>query len=308
MNSPSGFFTVPDFMSASLPHDRELIHISLSGYSVLYRIDRNGRFRVLKALKPEFRGQTMYEDLLRKEFDIAYGLDHPNICRCIGFCKDPELGNAIELEWIDGVTLDQFCPAGKGEALKVMEELCDALSYIHDRQIVHRDLKPSNILVTRNGNNVKIIDFGLSDADYHSVLKEPAGSVLYASPELLEGEDIDCRSDIYSLGVIMGEFLPSRRRVIRKCSRRNAQDRYPDAESVKKALLRPLWPWVLAVSLLAAICVMAAVMPERDKVQPSEDTHSTEDARPIFQSVDTTLNIEDVFNEATRLIMDADTN
>ena len=308
MNSPSGFFTVPDFMSASMPMDKELIHTSLSGCSVLYRIDRNGRFRVLKALKPEFRGQAMYEDLLRKEFDIAYGLDHPNICRCIGFCKDPELGNAIEMEWIDGVTLDQFRPAGRKEAVRLMLELCDALSYIHSRQIIHRDLKPSNILVTRNGNNLKIIDFGLSDTDSHSVLKEPAGSALYASPELLEGEDIDCRSDIYSLGVIMREFLPSHHRVIRKCTRRNALDRYQDAESVKKALLRPVWPWLLAVAVLVAICVVVAVLPDRDKVQPPEDAHSTEDAQPIPQSVDTTLNIEDVFNEATRLIMDADTN
>lgn len=302
MNSPSGFFTVPDFMSASVPMDKELIHTSLSGCSVLYRIDRNGRFRVLKALKPEFRGQAMYEDLLRKEFDIAYGLDHPNICRCIGFCKDQELGNAIEMEWIDGVTLDQFRPAGRKEAVRLMLELCDALSYIHSRQIIHRDLKPSNILVTRNGNNLKIIDFGLSDTDSHSVLKEPAGSALYASPELLGGEDIDCRSDIYSLGVIMSEFLPSHRRVIRKCTRRNARDRYQDAESVKKALLRPVWPWLLAVAVLVAICVAVAVLLHGSTTQPFE----TE--QPVPQSVDTTLNIEDVFNEATRLIMDADTN
>jgi serine/threonine protein kinase len=82
----------------------------------------------------------------------------------------------------------------------------DAVEYIHRKGIVHRDLKPENIIITRNGEHVKLIDFGLADADQYAVLKQPAGTPKYMSPEQKERAEADERNDIYSLGVIMEQM------------------------------------------------------------------------------------------------------
>lgn len=116
-------------------------------------------------------------------------LDHPNIVRVSSKEVNEEFGPCIVMEYIDGVTLDQFLDTkpSRQARRKVVDQLVDALAYIHGKQIVHRDLKPSNILITRNGNNVKIIDFGLSDADDYAILKQTAGTLKYMAPEQING-------------------------------------------------------------------------------------------------------------------------
>ncbi len=170
----------------------ELVSSSPESYCDIWRADKDGRFRIYKALKSEYAGDQVYERLLRKEFEIGYSLDHPNICEYYAFVNLPPLGNCIEMEWIDGCSLDSLLPrgtVGKTLAVKIISEICDALSYMHSKQVVHWDLKPSNIMLTYNGNNVKLIDFGLSDTDAHSVLKGSAGTQVYASPELIFRQD-----------------------------------------------------------------------------------------------------------------------
>lgn len=80
------------------------------------------------------------------------------------------------------------------------------MEYVHSQQVVHRDLKLSNIMVTRSGCVVKVIDFGLSDADYYAILKSPAGTEGYISPEQQRGGPTDVRNDIYSLGIILDKL------------------------------------------------------------------------------------------------------
>ena len=256
MTEDSGFFANPEPMPA-VPGPMECIHRSEGGWSEIYRIDKDGRFRVLKALKPEFRGQTLYEQLLRKEYEIGYALSHQCICEVYGFSTLPGLGNAIEMEWIDGCTLEQMLQkqsVSDKDAKRIALQLCDALSYLHSKQIVHRDLKLSNILVTHNGKNVKIIDFGLSDSDSFAVLKGAAGTRSCAAPELLAGSAGDYRSDIWSLGLILRRLLPARSAIARKCMAADPSRRYSDASEVAAALQRPgLWwalPLVLAVLAL----------------------------------------------------------
>lgn len=193
----------------SMPEDVRLLGSSEVGYSEIYRAKIDGKFVVLKSLKPELRGIPMYEHLLRKEYEIGYELDHPNICQIQRFGKFIGLGNCIVMQWIDGVTLRSMLGhMDAGQERKVIDGICDALEYIHSKQIVHRDLKPENIIITHNGQNVKLIDFGLSDADWFAVLKIPAGTRRYAAPELVGGKVVDCRADIYSLGCIMKEMSP----------------------------------------------------------------------------------------------------
>lgn len=235
----------------------ELVSSSPESYCDIWRADKDGRFRIYKALKSEYAGDQVYERLLRKEFEIGYSLDHPNICEYYAFVNLPPLGNCIEMEWIDGCSLDSLLPrgaVGKTLAVKIINETCDALSYMHSKQVVHRDLKPSNIMLTYNGNNVKLIDFGLSDTDAHSVLKGSAGTQVYASPELISGKTVDFRSDIFSLGCVIDRLSPTYARVARKCCQRAPAKRFQSALDVKKALERkPLAPFAVAAVALVLL-------------------------------------------------------
>lgn len=187
----------------------ELKHLSKSGFNELYTVEREGKRFCVKALNEEYRGNPLYESLLRKEFEIGYLLEHTHICQTYSFDKFDDLGNVIIMEWIDGRTLDCYIEEGHNieECKRLALQLCEAISYAHKKQTIHRDLKPQNIIVTNNGDNIKLLDFGLSDTDQHTMLKEPAGSRRYASPELLSGGSIDSRSDIYSFGIIISELF-----------------------------------------------------------------------------------------------------
>jgi hypothetical protein len=202
----------------------------------------------------------MYEDLLRKDFNIGFSLQHGHICQYYAYSYIPEIGNVIVMEWVDGVTLEQMLPQlrrDKKLAMKVVRELCDALDYMAQKQVYHRDLKPENIIVTHNGNNVKIIDFGLSDSDSYASFKAPAGTRMYASPELLAGEQIDGRSDIWSLGVILGE-MGLKGKAVKKCLKRDRDERYSTAaelfEDLSKSLLSK------ALYIVAAICLVVLII------------------------------------------------
>lgn len=243
---------------------------SSGGYNRLFRCERYGRIHVLKALKPGYAGNDFYERALYKEFSIGYQLEHPHICRTLGWEHLPELGNAILLEYIDGLTLDAFMKQGRlthALACKFIAELCSALQYLHNKQIIHRDLKPGNILITHNGNNVKLIDFGLSDCDDYDVLKLPAGTRYYMAPEVLRSDlPKDCRTDIYSLGVIIGKMataLHDRKlaAVSRKCTQVRPDRRYPSVSKVAEALKhdRPALPR-RALAGVAVAAVVAAVV------------------------------------------------
>ena len=252
----SAFFVTPETPAALDLQTLQRVHRSQSGYSEVYRVDRMGRFRALKCLKPDYRGNPLYENLLRKEFEIGYGLSHPNICEYYSLSDVEGLGSCIEMEWVDGRTLEYFITEGERPAPAVcdaiLDELCDALSYIHAKQVLHRDLKPSNILVTYNGCHVKLIDFGFSDSDGHSILKTPAGTQEYAAPEVLSGGTADVRSEIWTLGLIIATLTRRHREVVRKCCKKRPSLRYASVAEVKKALhsRAPLWSGILLIALL----------------------------------------------------------
>ena len=265
MLGPSGFFLPADQANnANESNDLELIHTSKDGFNELYRVCKNGRFFVYKALKEDFRGNLLYEELLTKDFDIGFSLTHPGLCQYFGKISHPTIGNCIVMEWIDGCTLEEFITTkgiSRQLAQKIICEICDALDYMHRKQVIHRDLKPENILITHNGQNVKIIDFGLSDMDSYGTFKAPAGTRIYAAPELIAGESVDGRCDIWSLGVIMSEMHPYYSHVWKKCLARDRGSRYPDAVSVKKAVLkeRSRKTWKAILWCIIALTVMGAL-------------------------------------------------
>lgn len=202
----------------------------------LFKAERQGQWWMLKCLKEEFCKEPLYREMLRKEYQILSRLYHPHIVKAVGIEDVPSLGQCIVMEYVDGTTLDEAC-LSKDEKIRVLNQLTEALSYIHSLQIAHRDLKPTNILVTSNGLNVKIIDFGLSDADSYVILKQPAGTRRYVSPEQQTDSVPDCRNDIYSLGIIMQEMKLGWRfcRVIRKATA-DMDHRYSTIDSMRQAI------------------------------------------------------------------------
>lgn len=209
------------------------------GFNRLAKARRQGRWFVLKGLKTEFRDQQVYMEFLKKEYDLMVQLDHPNIAKVYSKELNDSFGPCIVMEYIDGVRLDTFLSGNPSRDArhKVAGQLVDALAYIHSKQILHRDLKPGNIMVTRNGGNVKIIDFGLADADNYAVLKQSAGTRSFMAPEQAAGGPIDCRADIYSFGLILKMLFPSRYRgIYRRCCAQDPSRRYPNMEAVGKAL------------------------------------------------------------------------
>lgn len=212
------------------------------GYCRLFKAQRFGKWFVLKGLKPQHVADPIYMAMLQKEFDTAIKMDHPYIVKTIGIEDDPLVGKCIVMEYVDGRTLNKFLEEHPSVKLrkKIVLQLLDAMQYYHSLQIVHRDLKPSNILITRNGNNVKIIDFGLADADDYAILKEPAYTQGYAAPEqLIPGASIDCRTDLYAFGVLLQKLFHHRyRHISRRCAHNRPDHRYSDATRVVRAIKR----------------------------------------------------------------------
>ena len=253
---PSGFFSDWDQERAENHLALEPLNLSGNGITCLYRSRSGGRNRLYKVLAPQYRGQLLYESILRKEFEIGFSLTHPGICAYYAFTNLEELGNAIELEWIEGCTLREWLKQNPTPAHRkaVVMELLDAVAYMHRKQVVHRDLKPENIMITFQGNHVKIIDFGFSDSDAHAINKGAAGTRAYAAPELVEGKMADQRADIYSLGVILEELNPRLSRIGKRCRAVDLQKRYPSVLDLQKALARrrrlKLIPFILGLLII----------------------------------------------------------
>ena len=207
--------------------------IPCKGFNLLCKAKRYGRWWVLKGLKKPYRQDGNYKNLLHKEFDILISLQHPNIVSAYSMEDIPEMGTCIVMEWLDGITLEHWS-GRKTEGEAIFLQLLDAVHYIHAKQIVHRDLKPSNIMITHNGNHVKLIDFGLSDTDDFAILKQPAGTQGYISPEQIVSQQADIRNDIFSIGCILEKILPGKpyTAIIKRCKAPIAQ-RYANVDELK---------------------------------------------------------------------------
>ena len=239
--------------------------LSTSEVNVVAKAKRYGRWWLLKGLRKEVAAEAGYQQRLRKELEILMLLQHPNVVAAYGIEVVEGLGRCIVMEYVDGVTLKEWLAEkpSRRMRLRVMLEIADAVAYVHTKGIVHRDLKPTNIIVTGNGGHVKLIDFGLADTDSHAILKQPAGTPDYMSPEQRQTAVADTRNDIYSLGVIMQQMeLGWRYQYIVKRCLKPIERRYQQMAELQQAIrstnrrIRNIAVWLGALLILALILLV----------------------------------------------------
>ena len=275
-------------------HDYKQLPYSGAGYSVLYTVISGERKLFLKALNREQGGSAENLARLQREYKILeqlYGNEH--IVRCIGWREDAEIGPCIVMEYVDGEILTDYLktnPSNK-ERKRILNELLDAVGFIHKHQVVHNDLKPENILVTYNGHNVKLIDFGYADCD-SSIDKATGGTKAFASPELIRQETTGVASDIYSLGFIIKLLFPRRYGwVVRKCQRKEAAKRYQRVSEIGKEIHRCEFSiWLILVALVMALVVLSWPM---KKVEDDSASTQMESVPQVVAAPDTAVVVQE---------------
>lgn len=253
MQNESGLYQMPSGHTDTTYSDPQLIHETAT--SRIYRLSRGERYFLLKT--PSRPTQAL-KSLIRREYEMSTSLSHPHIAHVFAYEYDTPVGEGIVMEYLDARTLSDFL--GERQDMptrrRIWKQLLEAVSYVHRKGLLHNDLKPENILVTRTDNDVKLIDFGLSDDDAHYVSKTLGCTPRYASPELLRRDTLDARSDVYSLGLIMKDIFGRRHSFIStKASRKDPHSRYRNVDALSRAYSRRNLP----LFVIAAIIVTAAI-------------------------------------------------
>jgi non-specific serine/threonine protein kinase/serine/threonine-protein kinase len=190
---------------------------------VVYRAEQTEPIRREVALKLIKVGMNTHQVMVRFEAErqalaLMY---HPNIAKVLDAGTTAQGQPYFVMEFVEGVPITQYCDAGRVSMegrLALFQSVCQAIQHAHQKGIIHRDIKPSNVLVaTQDGQPVaKVIDFGVDKAIEQSLTEETVftvagqliGTPRYMSPEQAQGLlDIDTRSDVYSLGVLLYELL-----------------------------------------------------------------------------------------------------
>jgi eukaryotic-like serine/threonine-protein kinase len=195
-------------------HYRVFERLGGGGMGVVYRAEdvRLKRQVALKFLRHETTEEPAARRRLVREARAASTLDHPNIGTIFEIDEAADGRIFIAMAYYAGETLKQKMRRGPLpvlEALDIAAQIADALACAHQHGIVHRDIKPANVLVT-GGERVKLVDFGLALLAGHSRLTRSGGVVgtaYYMSPEQLKGEEVDHRTDLWSLGILLHEML-----------------------------------------------------------------------------------------------------
>jgi len=177
------------------------------------RLDRRAALKFLpQHLAADHTARTRF----KHEAQAASALDHPNIGTIYEIDESSDGHMFIAMACYDGDTLKQRVddgPVPVGEAIDIVSQVASGLSRAHDSGIVHRDIKPANVMLTRDGG-VKILDFGLAKLIGHTKVTRSGvtvGTVSYMSPEQARGDEVDHRSDIFSLGAVLYELLTGKR-------------------------------------------------------------------------------------------------
>jgi serine/threonine protein kinase len=180
--------------------------------------EKLGRDVAIKILKERFETHDEIRSRFQHEARVVSAFDHQNILKIYDFSGEDSRQLWIVTELIHGRNVAQILettPSGWLHpviAASITREICAALATAHEQGIVHRDVKPENVMITHQGR-VKLMDFGIAKIQRVSSMTQTGmfmGSPSYMSPEQIRGRDIDHRSDIYSIGVMLYEVLTGR--------------------------------------------------------------------------------------------------
>jgi serine/threonine protein kinase/Tfp pilus assembly protein PilF len=215
--------------------DESLAGSSIGHYKIIRLLGKGGMGEVyladdtvlerpvaLKFITHNFVGGEWAREQLMKEARAVARLENSNICAVYGI-EETESHNFIVMQYVEGETLSALLsrePLELEQALDLADQIIGALSAAHARGVIHRDVKPQNIIVAADGQ-VKVLDFGLAKFVRQQQGAESAesapgqtrqlgtviGTVAYMSPEQARGEEMDCRSDIFSFGIVLHEML-----------------------------------------------------------------------------------------------------
>ena len=305
MSNESAIFEKKDFKSGEINSYCDFNLLKTTASSKLWRMSRDGKYFLVKTTKDNSEHQLK---MLRREYELSIGCDNPHIVHVFTYEYDIHEGDGIVMEYIEGRTLDEYLleKPSLDSRQRVFGELLSAVNYLHKRGIIHNDLKPENILITRADDTLKIIDFGLADKDAYFVWKTLGCTPEYASPELRnQGKDIDARSDIYSIGVIMREIFDGRYpHIIKRCCEENPKQRYSDITELQKSWQgrNRIWKWFAAFCVFAAIVVPTFLyadlkMEEERKNRYREqfvESVKTEVRQKFETAIDSVAKIEDI--------------
>ena len=275
----------------TLKHYRIETRLGKGGMGVVYRArdTRLDRLVALKTLPPNLITDPERKSRLLREARSAAAISHPAIAQVYDI-DEADGVLFIAMEYVDGRTASSLIAAGELDTLGAVEiaiQIAEGLAKAHDAGILHRDIKSDNIMVTRDGH-AKLLDFGLAKlvepgaeepaapepeidrtltrGRVHTLPGAVMGTISYMSPEQARGKDLDRRSDIFSLGIVLYEMVtselpfkgetpldtmhaiayeearpvtivrrnlaPGLHRIVFRCLRKNPEDRYPDARAL----------------------------------------------------------------------------
>ncbi|MGZ5427463.1 MAG: serine/threonine-protein kinase, partial [Thermoanaerobaculia bacterium] len=210
MSSEAGSSRLPE----RIDHYRIVRRIALGGMAEIFEgvDEKSGRTVALKRILPHIATDPDFLDRFFHEIRIQISLKHPNIVELVDCSPTPELAYIV-MEYVDGGELNGLRKqSGRFPweiALFVTREALTGLAAAHAKGVIHRDIKPQNIMWTREGC-VKIGDFGISHAAHLTRLTHTGtvvGTPAHMSPEQARGEELDARTDLFSMGTVLYELL-----------------------------------------------------------------------------------------------------
>lgn len=228
---------IPDYAAADKAAQLPQVGMRLGNFELQAPIGRGGmgevwkaldtvadRLVVIKFVPPELRRFEEELDRVKTSFQQIHALQHQHICPTYLLEDSPALGMYLVMKFIDGTTLSAYrrkYVSSHGafplsEVIRVLRPVAAALDYAHSKRIVHRDIKPQNIMVSHDGSDVQVVDFGLV-AEFRTSLTrvsqqrmDSSGTYPYMAPEQWRGHLQNAATDQYALGVVAYELLADR--------------------------------------------------------------------------------------------------